>query len=360
MFNPDPSFWAQRRVLVTGHTGFKGSWLCSWLLGLGAKITGYALEPPTTPAMFDLLSLGERMDSVIGDVRDLERLQAAVREAQPSVIFHLAAQPLVRSSYADPLGTYATNVMGTAHLLEAARSVAGLEAVVVVTSDKCYANRGDERHHTEDDPMGGHDPYSSSKGCAELVTAAYRASYYGAGACASPARIATARAGNVIGGGDWAKDRLVPDAARAVAERRPLQIRNPHAVRPWQHVLEPVCAYLVLAEKLCSRGGPAFEGAWNIGPLQRDARTVGWIVEELATLLGDRFAWKVEAGDHPHEAKFLMLDIHKSLVELGYAPRTDLATALKWTVRWYEQYLAGEDMARCTQEQIAAFSAAGT
>jgi CDP-glucose 4,6-dehydratase len=357
MINPDPKFWANRKVLITGHTGFKGSWLSTWLHALGADVTGYSLEPPTDPSMFELLCLREHLNDVTGDVRDLDRLSAAVRSAAPTVIFHLAAQSLVRPSYEDPIGTYTTNVMGTANVLQAARSTPGLEALVVVTSDKCYADRGDKRHHTEDDPMGGYDPYSNSKGCAELVTSAFRSSYFDKAGAASnrSVGIATTRAGNVIGGGDWAIDRLIPDIVRSIIARRPVQIRNPNAVRPWQHVLEPLSGYLVLAERLCADSGN-FASAWNFGPLESDARPVAWIVERLASVWGDGFAWNVDEGDHPHESAFLMLDIKKAQAELGYSPRVDLGTALTWVAEWYDAFLSKKDLRKLTGRQIAAFS----
>lgn len=359
MINPDPQFWANRNVLITGHTGFKGSWLSVWLDALGANVTGYSLEPPTKPAMFELLSLHERGNSIIGDVRDLDGLSAAVRAAAPSVIFHLAAQSLVRTSYEDPLDTYTTNVIGTANLLQAARSAPALEAVVVVTSDKCYADRGDKRHHVEQDAMGGHDPYSSSKGCAELVTAAFRSSYFDkAGASSRPVPIATTRAGNVIGGGDWATDRLIPDIVRAFVAKKPVRIRNPHAVRPWQHVLEPLSGYLLLAERLCMDGTRYADG-WNFGPLESDARPVGWIVEQLASVWGARFEWTVDDGDHPHESDFLMLDIAKAQAELSYSPRVDLAQALVWVAEWYDAYLAQQDLLDFTKNQIGRFEELG-
>jgi CDP-glucose 4,6-dehydratase len=352
MINPDAGFWYGRNVFVTGHTGFKGSWLSAWLLGLGACVTGYSLEAPTRPSMFKLLSLGQRMNSIAGDVRDADRLVASLRDARPSVIFHLAAQPLVRRSYADAVATYAVNVMGTVHLLEAARSLDGLEAVVVITSDKCYADRGDKRPHAEDDAMGGHDPYSSSKGCAELVAGAYQSSFFAKGG----PHMATARAGNVIGGGDWADDRLVPDAVRAVSQGQALRIRHPGAIRPWQHVLEPLCGYLVLAEKLCA-DGERFCGGWNFGPLARDARSVDWIVSSLQSLWGGRFAWTVEGGDHPHESTFLTLDTSKAQRLLGLVPRTDLSIALQWVVEWYDAFMLGGDLQRLTERQIGAFVA---
>lgn len=356
MINPDPQFWADRKVLITGHTGFKGSWLSAWLGALGARVTGYSLEPPTQPAMFELLSLHERVDSIMGDIRDLDRLAKIVRATKPSVIFHLAAQSLVRTSYKDPLETYTTNVIGTANLLQAARSAPDLDAVVVVTSDKCYADSGDERRYVEQNPMGGHDPYSSSKGCAELVTSAFRSSYFDEAAGGSPLPIATARAGNVLGGGDWATDRLIPDIVRSFGAGEPVRIRNPHSVRPWQHVLEPLSGYLVLAERLCAYG-MTYANAWNFGPMEADARPVGWIVEQLAAVWGAGFEWTTDDGDHPHESGFLMLDITKAQTDLSYSPRLDLTDALVWVAEWYAAYLAQRDLLDFTNNQIARFQA---
>lgn len=359
MPNPDSHFWNNRKVLITGHTGFKGSWLGLWLNSLGAKVTGYALEAPTNPSMFELLSMPDHLNNITGDVRDLERLSDAVHATDASVIFHLAAQPLVRLSYDDPLGTYTTNVIGTANLLQTARFATNLDAIVVVTSDKCYADMGHNRHHEEGDPMGGYDPYSSSKGCTELVTNAFRSSYFSdENQPAKCVPIATARAGNVIGGGDWATDRLIPDVVRALTAGQPARIRNPHAIRPWQHVLEPLSGYLVLAEKLCSEGMP-FADAWNFGPLETDARPVGWILEQLGAAWGDLFQWHIDEGDHPHEAEFLMLDIAKAQSELRYEPRINLATTLQWVADWYRAYLENGDLLQITRAQIARFEELG-
>ncbi len=341
-------FWRGRRVLITGHTGFKGSWLSTWLVQLGADITGVALEPNTDPAMFSLLGLDQHVDSHIADIRDLAAVQKVVAASRPEIIIHMAAQALVRESYSTPIETFDTNVMGTAHVLEAARHAQGLEAVVVVTSDKCYENREWVWGYRENDAMGGHDPYSASKGCAELVTASYRKSFGG------DVAIASARAGNVIGGGDWSDDRLIPDIVRAITAQEVVQIRNPGAIRPWQHVMEPLAGYLLLAERLCT-GGTEFADAWNFGPAIGDTQPVGALVERLSRNF-DALEWKVDAGEHPHEAHFLKLDISKAVSELGYRPRISLETALDWTAEWYQAYFDGEDMLDVTRRQIDAFT----
>lgn len=342
-------FWRGRRVLLTGHTGFKGSWMSTWLLQLGSEVTGVALETSTEPAMFDLLDLGNHMDSRILDIRDSAAVEKAVAASQPEIIIHMAAQALVRESYADPLATFATNVMGTAHVLEAARGAKNVGAVVVVTSDKCYDNREWVWGYRESDAMGGHDPYSASKGCTELVTASYRKSF------GADLNIASARAGNVIGGGDWSDDRLIPDIVRAVAAKEVVQIRNPGAIRPWQHVMEPLFGYLLLAERLYSDGAQ-FASAWNFGPASGDTQPVSALVERLSRTFDCE--WQLDAGEHPHEARFLKLDIAKAMADLGYQPRIALDTALDWTAEWYQAYFDGSDMLDVTQQQIDAFNRA--
>jgi CDP-glucose 4,6-dehydratase len=327
-------FWRGQRVLVTGHTGFKGGWLATWLGALGAHVTGYGLAPDTTPSYFARCGLAGRLTSRLADVRDAAAVADAVAAARPRVIFHLAAQALVRRSYREPAATFATNVLGTVHLLEAARHVSSVEAVVVVTSDKCYEQRGEHRAFTEDDPLGGDDPYSASKAAAELVTAAYRRSFLGSG----HPRVATARAGNVIGGGDWAEDRLVPDAVRALGRGEPLRVRNPASVRPWQHVLEPLGGYLMLAERLC--GDDAWAGAWNFGPREEDAVPVATLAD-LLLALRDGSRW--EAGPEPAappEAGQLRLDCRRAHSRLGWRPVLTLKEAVALTVDWYR---AAED-----------------
>jgi CDP-glucose 4,6-dehydratase len=342
------AFWRGKRVLLTGHTGFKGAWLALWLADLGAEVHGLALRPPTEPNLFGQARVGDRLaSSSIGDIRVPSAVEAAVRLAQPEIVFHLAAQSLVRSSYQDPVGTYATNVLGTAHVLEALRSSRSLRAVVSVTTDKCYENDGHGRPYAEDAPLGGYDPYSSSKACAELVTAAYRRSFlseHGVG-------VATARAGNVIGGGDWATDRLVPDFLRSLDRHAELVVRSPEATRPWQHVLEPLSGYALLAEQLFER--PAeFDGPWNFGPPLSDARPVRWVVDRLCSAVpGAR--WRVDQGTHPHEAKALSLDSTKATERLGWRPRWDLGQALDQTLAWHRAWIDGEDMQRRCLMQIS-------
>jgi CDP-glucose 4,6-dehydratase len=345
----DSGFWRGKRVFLTGHTGFKGGWLAIWLESLGASVFGYALAPVTTPSLFEIAGVGESADSTLADIRDGQKLSVAMQRAAPDIVFHLAAQPLVRASYRDPVETYATNVMGTVHLLEAVRQIDSVRAVVVVTTDKCYDNREWEWGYRENDPLGGYDPYSSSKAAAELVTAAYRNSFFLPPEVAS---VASARAGNVIGGGDWAEDRLIPDIVRAVSGGAPVRIRNPNAIRPWQHVVEPLAGYLQLAQRLYSDGA-GFAQAWNFGPEDRDARTVGWIARHVTELWGDGASWVVDEGEHPHEANFLKLDISKARQRLGWAPRLDLETALEWTTDWYRSFAQGADMRNETLEQIA-------
>ena len=348
-------FWRDRRVLVTGHTGFKGAWLSLWLRRLGARVTGFALPPTTSPNLFTLAAIERRIDSQLGDVRDPAAVDAVLARSRAEVVFHLAAQALVRRSYADPVGTYATNVMGTAHVLDAARRASGLRAVVVVTSDKCYENREWWWPYREDEAMGGHDPYSSSKGCAELVTAAWRRSFFLPDG-AAPVGVGSARAGNVIGGGDWAEERLVPDCMRAFASGEPVVIRRPAAVRPWQHVLEPLSGYLALAERLSSdpRG---FGEAWNFGPSTDEARPVAWVVDRLSRFWGDGARWEPDRGTHPHEAGLLQVDASKARARLGWTPRLSLEEGLRWTVDWYRRFGAGEDAAALTLDQIERFEA---
>ena len=342
----DPGFWSGKRVFLTGHTGFKGGWLSLWLGRMGAVVTGYALDAPTSPALFEVADVASGMTSIIGDVRDLPALRRAVEACEPDIVIHMAAQPLVRASYDDPVGTYATNLMGTVHLLDAIRTAPSVRAACVVTTDKCYENREWVWGYREDEPMGGFDPYSNSKGCAELAVAAYRRSFFsGEG---KPA-VASARAGNVVGGGDWATDRLIPDILRAVERSRPVAIRNPLATRPWQHVLEPLGGYLTLVQALWDR--PELAGGWNFGPRDEDARPVQWIVERMCALWGDGAAWAHDEHTHPHEAHHLKLDIAKAGAHLAWHPRWSLGETLSSIVEWHRAWLAGDDMrAHCLAE----------
>lgn len=346
----NPAFWHGKRVLLTGHTGFKGSWLSLWLQSLGAELTGFALSPPTQPSLYEIANVCQKMRSVIGDIRDLTKLKGALLVARPEIVIHMAAQALVRESYLDPVETYSTNVMGTVNLLEAVRQTPGVRAVVVVTTDKCYENKEWAWGYRESEPMGGHDPYSSSKGCAELVTSAYRSSFMKDKGIA----VATARAGNVIGGGDWAKDRLIPDVLAAFEAGKQVQIRNPHATRPWQHVLEPLRGYLSLAEDLYA-DGLAFAEAWNFGPYGDDAKSVEWIVKQLAQRWGQGASWQVDNGEHPHEAYYLKLDISKASQRLHWQPALRLEEALGLIVDWARARQACADMQTFTLEQIATY-----
>ncbi|MCC6862066.1 MAG: CDP-glucose 4,6-dehydratase [Bryobacterales bacterium] len=347
-------FWERKSVFITGHTGFKGGWMSAWLVELGARVSGYSLPPDTRPCFFELCGIAGRVESRFGDIRDSKTLGRAVREAEPEIVFHLAAQPLVRRSYQAPLDTLATNVMGTAHVLEAARCAPAVRAVVVVTSDKCYLNRGLPRGYREDDPMGGRDPYSASKGCAELVTAAYRQSFFQTGKAA----VATARAGNVIGGGDWAEDRILPDAVRAFGQGKPLGVRNPDAVRPWQHVLEPLAGYLMLAGRLCVEGD-RWAGGWNFGPDESGAAPVSALADLIVRHWGQNAAWldAREPGAR-HEESYLMLDSGKAREMLGWRPRLNLSEAVEWTAAWYKQALTGaggDSMYEFTRRQIRCY-----
>lgn len=343
--------YAGRRVFVTGHTGFKGSWLSEWLLSLGAHVTGYALEPPTDPSLFDELGLAERMGHVIGDVRDLGQLRAALSSAGPEIVFHLAAQPLVRLSYEEPVQTYETNVMGTVNLLEAVRACPSVRAVVVVTSDKCYENRETGQAYHEDDCLGGYDPYSSSKGCAELVTAAYRRSFFGP---ASAVAVASVRAGNVIGGGDWAADRIVPDCVRALQAGEPIVVRNPDAVRPWQHVLEPLSGYLHLGATMLA--GHEFDGAWNFGPEEQGTVPVRRVADAIVAAWGSGSWTSPETAGGPHEARLLALDITKAHTRLGWRPLYDVERTLRVTAAWYAARHEGADVRASTDNDISAYA----
>jgi CDP-glucose 4,6-dehydratase len=343
----ESAFWRGRRVLLTGHTGFKGAWLALWLQSLGAEVTGFSDGIPTDPSLYELARIEEGMESIIGDVRDPEAVAAAFAGCDPEIVIHMAAQPMVRRSFLEPRATYEVNVMGTINVLEAARGAAGLRAIVNVTSDKCYENREWDWGYREDEPMGGHDPYSSSKGAAEIVTAAYRRSFF---ADSEGPRLASGRAGNVIGGGDWGEDRLVPDVMRAVLEGEAVRVRNPNAIRPWQHVLNPLSGYLVLAQALWE--DPAAADGWNFGPADEEAQPVGRLVERLAELWPERVRWNVDDGPHPHEANYLKLDSSKARARLGWRPLASLDAALDATAAWYREFEAGADMRAVTLAQL--------
>jgi CDP-glucose 4,6-dehydratase len=324
---------------------------------MGAQVVGYALAPPTKPSLFEVADVGQGMTSILGDIRDLAKLQAVVAEHHPEIVIHMAAQPLVRYSYQNPVETYSTNVMGTVHLLEAVRNSPGVKAVVNVTTDKCYENREWVWSYRENEPMGGHDPYSNSKGCAELVSAAYRSSFFNASNYAQHGvAMATVRAGNVIGGGDWAQDRLIPDILTAFEQGKLVDIRNPHAIRPWQHVMEPLRGYLTLAERLFEHG-PSFAEGWNFGPNDEDAKPVGWIVEQMAALWGNAAQWHIDTGEHPHEAGYLKLDISKARSRLDWHPALRLNDALALIIDWARQRQAGADMRAVSLAQLQAYQA---
>lgn len=350
----DPIFWQGKRVYLTGHTGFKGSWLSLWLAEMGAIVKGYALPPPTEPSLFEQARVAEKIDSQIGDIRDFEVLKSSMSSFNPDILIHMAAQPLVRLSYKSPLETYDTNVMGTVKVLEAARSCQNLKAIVNVTTDKCYENREWVWGYREDEPMGGYDPYSSSKGCAELATAAYRRSFMhelGIG-------LASARAGNVIGGGDWAEDRLIPDILKSFAQNKPVIIRNPASTRPWQHVLEPLSGYLVLAQNLYQNPRDFAEG-WNFGPRDEDAKRVDWILNYMVEHW-EGASWELDKNFHPHEAGYLKLDISKAKAKLNWLPTWHLEQALDRIIKWHRAWLNKQDMQKYCLSEINDFTVAFT
>ena len=336
------NYWKGKKVLITGHTGFKGSWLSIWLQHLGAKVIGVSLNPPTNPSLYEKANVSEGMTSLRQDIRDLEAVKKIFQLYQPEIVFHMAAQALVRYSYFNPVETYETNVMGTLNILEGIRSINTVGTAVMVTSDKCYKNLERERGYSENDPMGGHDPYSSSKGATELLISSFRNSYYSADNYNEhKTAIASVRAGNVIGGGDWAKDRLIPDIIKAFQNRKEVKIRNPNAVRPWQHVLEPLSGYIQLAE-LLGNGGIKYAEAWNFGPLEDDFHSVKWVVEKITELWGNNASWMVDKSEHPHEANYLKLDCTKAFKRLNWQPKWSLDQALLKIVEWHKAVQTNE------------------
>jgi CDP-glucose 4,6-dehydratase len=348
----DPKFWHDKAVLITGHTGFKGAWLSLWLSTLGARLTGYSLVPPTDPNLFESAKVGLGMESVIGDIRDYDHLRQTIEQYKPEIVFHMAAQALIFRGYQSPIETFDVNALGTARLLEAVRQVGSAKVIVVVTTDKCYQVGENSAAFRETDVLGGNDPYSSSKACAELVVAAYRSSYSDPLFPHLPA-VATARAGNVIGGGDWSPDRLLPDMIRGIIEKKPVAIRNLGAIRPWQHVLEPLGGYLLLAEKLWENG-PQFSEAWNFGPLS-DAESVGAVVQQVIDLWGEGASWVPDLTQHPRETRVLKLDCTKAQQRLGWKPRWQLSQALEATVAWYKAYLRGQNVRTVILDQLASY-----
>ena len=344
------SFWNGKKVFLTGHTGFKGSWLSLWLSSMGAYVKGYALAPESRPNLFTEARVASLMESEIGDIRDLDNLRHSMAGFDPDILIHMAAQPLVRYSYREPIETYDVNVMGTAKVLEAARACTNLKSIVCVTTDKCYENREWVWGYREDEPMGGHDPYSSSKGCAELVTSAYRRSFLQEAGIG----VATVRAGNVIGGGDWAEDRLIPDTLRAFEKGEPVIIRNPKSTRPWQHVLEPLSGYLILAEKMYASPTEYVEG-WNFGPHDEDARSVESILDKMVSLWGNGAVWKLDQDAHPHEAGYLKLDISKAKARLGWQPTWDLQDTLERIIKWHHAWLDKKDMQLVSVNEVNEF-----
>lgn len=348
----NPAFWNGKKVFITGHTGFKGSWLSLWLQSMGAIVKGYSLAPPTNPSLFVVADVANKMETEIGDIRDLEQLKKSMFCFNPEVLIHMAAQPLVRLSYIEPIETYTTNVIGTVNVLEAARNCSNLKSIVSVTTDKCYENKEWAWGYRENEPMGGHDPYSSSKGCAELVTSAYRNSFFNSN---DTAALATARAGNVIGGGDWADDRLIPDILKAFENSKSVVIRNPLSTRPWQHVLEPLSGYLVLAENLYTNG-QEYAQAWNFGPKDEDCKPVNWILDQMADTWGEGAAWELDKNNNPHEAGFLKLDCSKAKQKLYWEPKWNLEYTLNSIVNWHKSCKNKDDMRQKCLQEIKSYS----
>jgi CDP-glucose 4,6-dehydratase len=348
----DASFWKDKRIYLTGHTGFKGSWLSLWLQDMGALVKGYSLDVNTNPALFIEANVAAQMESEIGDIRNLDQITKSMVSFNPDILIHMAAQPLVRLSYKEPVDTYTTNVIGTVNVLEAARKCQNLKAIISVTTDKCYENKEWDWGYRENEPMGGSDPYSSSKGCAELVTSAYRRSFFSHEGSAS---LASARAGNVIGGGDWAEDRLIPDILKAFEKSEPVVIRNPLSTRPWQHVLEPLSGYLVLAQELYLNGDDFAEG-WNFGPKDEDCKPVNWILDQMVNSWGNNASWKLDKNNNPHEAGFLKLDCSKATNRLRWNPKWNLQLTLKSIVDWHQLYTNGGDLKKQCLKEINTYN----
>ena len=353
----NPQFWENKKILVTGHTGFKGSWLSLWLKSLGANLTGYSLPPPTKPSLFELVNVSDGMQSIEGDIRDLDHIKAVLQKNSPEILIHMAAQSLVVKSHDDPHDTYTTNVLGTLNILEALRHSNSIKAAIIITSDKCYQNKEWVWGYREYDSLGGIDPYSNSKACAELITSAYRDSYFDN--LKSSVSVATVRAGNVIGGGDWAENRLIPDVMQSLISDYQVKIRNPNSVRPWQFVMEPLDGYLTLVEQLWANG-TEYAGGWNFGPKENDAQTVSRIVEQLGLLWGKKTDWKELPQPYPHEANYVKLDCSKALQKLGWAPKLSLKTTLQWVVDWYKSYGNNEKLIELTQNQILEYQKIST
>jgi len=352
----NPEFWKGKSVFLTGHTGFKGSWLSLVLQKLGVKLVGFSKSIPTKPSLFELAKVEEGMISIFGDVRDQKFLEKTIREHKPEIIIHMAAQAILRNSYKDPVETYGTNVMGTVNLLESVRKVSGTKAVLNITSDKCYENTGSSNSYKEEDSMGGFDPYSNSKGCAELVTSSYRNSFFNSSEFEKHGiALASARAGNVIGGGDWGQDRLIPDIIRGIIDRTKIKIRYPNAIRPWQYIMDPINGYLMLIEKLWSKGDSFNEG-WNFGPSNNDNKSVKWIVEKLSKQWEREINWDLDDAQNPHEENYLSLDCSKARTKLDWMPKIDLEKALSWTTDWYKNYEQNNDMRQFTEQQIMNFN----
>jgi len=347
----NPTFWKGKKVFITGHTGFKGSWLSLWLQDMGAVVKGYALDPNTNPNLFTQAKVAQNMDSEIGDIIDLNHISESMKIFNPEVLIHMAAQPLVRLSYQEPVLTYTTNVMGTVNVLEAARKCNNLKAIVSVTTDKCYENKEWPWGYRENEPMGGHDPYSSSKGCVELVTAGYRKSFFND---ENSAFLASARAGNVIGGGDWSADRLIPDILKAFEKNEPVIVRNPMSTRPWQHVLEPLSGYLVLAQHLFEEGSNVAEG-WNFGPKDEDCKPVSWILDRMVTNWGNGASWQLDKNNNPHEAGYLKLDCSKAAMRLNWYPKWNLEHTLESIINWHQQYIAQKNIQEQCLLEIAKY-----